>query len=514
MTNDVNKKKYSNVAIAAGLSYIYIIANSVFNLVAIPFILLHVGDSQYGVYKTVGSFAASLALLDLGLGATITRFSARYHAENDKNGISRLFFHALVIDGVICIAVCIVAVIGYHIFINTYQNSFTEVELSLSKTIYYFACTQLIVTTLDNVLYGMIAGANQFVYTNLVKLGAFFLRVILIIVLIISTDNIIVVSIANVCASLLTVLLDAYFIRFILQIHTEVTRIDKVLIRSLLSYTGLMLVQTLIEYINSNIDIMMIGRLENAKSVAIYSVGIDLYRMFQMVSTSISSLMLPVITNMIVRKSSNTEIENYVIKVGRVQFILLAAIDSAFFFFGKEFINLWLGDGYQKAWVVANVLFLSGTIPLAENVMISVLRAENLMIFRTFALFIMASLNVILTYEFINLWGFVSASFATGLGFLLVNTFIMNIYYYKKIKYDVFRILRKIFVRTGICAAFAGAVTFFLTKATSISPLYFGLKCSIFAVVYFVAIYFFSMTNDEKGLINKYVNKKWFQRKK
>ena len=50
------------------LSYMLIVANTVYGLLITPFILNYVGDSAYGVYKSVASISASLAVMDLGLG--------------------------------------------------------------------------------------------------------------------------------------------------------------------------------------------------------------------------------------------------------------------------------------------------------------------------------------------------------------------------------------------------------------------------------------------------------------
>ena len=65
-------------------SYLLILINMIYGLLVTPFILKHVGDVDYGVFKSVSSLSASLAVLDLGLGSTMTRYMAKYHAENNK----------------------------------------------------------------------------------------------------------------------------------------------------------------------------------------------------------------------------------------------------------------------------------------------------------------------------------------------------------------------------------------------------------------------------------------------
>ena len=67
------------------LSYALLLCNTIYGLLVTPFILKYVGANSYGVYKSVSSLSASLAVMDLGLGATMTRYMAQYHATNEKD---------------------------------------------------------------------------------------------------------------------------------------------------------------------------------------------------------------------------------------------------------------------------------------------------------------------------------------------------------------------------------------------------------------------------------------------
>lgn len=53
-------------------------------LVFTPFLISSLGDGEYGVYKIIGSFIGSLAILDLGIGSTVLRFAAKFYASDEK----------------------------------------------------------------------------------------------------------------------------------------------------------------------------------------------------------------------------------------------------------------------------------------------------------------------------------------------------------------------------------------------------------------------------------------------
>lgn len=48
---------------------------------------MRLGDSGYGVYKTIASFSSTLLVMDLGIGTTVMRYTAKYRAEENKEEI-------------------------------------------------------------------------------------------------------------------------------------------------------------------------------------------------------------------------------------------------------------------------------------------------------------------------------------------------------------------------------------------------------------------------------------------
>jgi O-antigen/teichoic acid export membrane protein len=85
-----------------------ILINSLFNVmsfavqVAVVFlvspILVHgLGDDRYGAWTLVNSVIAYMALADLGIGAAVLRYVARFEALRDKEAINRVFSTSLAI---------------------------------------------------------------------------------------------------------------------------------------------------------------------------------------------------------------------------------------------------------------------------------------------------------------------------------------------------------------------------------------------------------------------------------
>ena len=55
-----------------------------------PYLIRTLGDSRYGVWVFVESILAYFTLFDLGIAACVVRFTAKFHASNDRTELNRL----------------------------------------------------------------------------------------------------------------------------------------------------------------------------------------------------------------------------------------------------------------------------------------------------------------------------------------------------------------------------------------------------------------------------------------
>ena len=127
--------------------------------------------------------------------------------------------------------------------------------------------------------------------------------------------------------------------------------------------------------------------------------------MFEQLSTSLSSVMLPTVTNILKTDHDGTELQKTVVKIGRIQFMLLGAALAGFIVLGKDLINLWLGKGYDDVYIITLILMAPALLELCVNVCLAVLRAKNMLGFRTGVLLGVTVLNAIVTLVGVKYFG-------------------------------------------------------------------------------------------------------------
>lgn len=494
--NDKKQVKYG-----ALLSYFLIIVNTVYGLIMTPYIVSSLGEGQYGVYKIVASISASVAVLDLGLGSTCLRYVAKYNVGKEKAKTENFIAMSLVQCGFISAVIIIVCAVIYFLIPRMYANTMTAQDIALAKQLFIGLVINMGLHIFENIFQGVISGHNKFTISNSLKLGRVVIRIILLyIVLAIYPSAKLLVGV-DIFMTVLLLVCELVYIKMALGLKIRLKKWDNRVFRESLKYSVLMFIQAIVAQINTNLDNVIIGAFVSTVAVTIYAYGLQLFSMFQQLAVSISSVMLPTIMKKVHNNASNEELENTVIKVGRIQFMLLGAAVAGFIAVGREFILLWLGQAYSNVWIIALVLMIPSMFELVQNVCLSILRAQNKMTFKTVAVSFTAVFNLVLTVIFVREYGYVTASYGTAISFALVNVIAMNIYYYRVIKLNVFRIFKGIFKRTALCIILPFAAAFFLSRVISGSWLYLCIKIIVFLGIYGMCMLFYGFNDFEKELL-------------
>jgi O-antigen/teichoic acid export membrane protein len=282
---------------------------------------------------------------------------------------------------------------------------------------------------------------------------------------------------------------------------------EKGIFKSLFLFTAFIAINSAVDQINWSIDKFLLGRFRGTAEVAVYSVGFTLCQMYIMFSTSLSGLFTPRIHSIVNSTCDNPilqkkELTNIFIRVGRIQLIILGFIFSGIALFGRYFIlNIWAGQEYDNAYIVAILLISTITIPLIQNIGIEIQRAENKHQFRAIVYSIMALINLGLSIKLCQLYGAVGSAIGTAISFLLANGIIMNIYYHIKCNINVILFWKEIIKLTTaiIPPVILGLVLKRLFDINSI--LRFAVSIAVYTVFYCVSMWFLGMNNYEKGLI-------------
>jgi O-antigen/teichoic acid export membrane protein len=206
-------------------------------------------------------------------------------------------------------------------------------------------------------------------------------------------------------------------------------------------------------------------------------------------------------------KEQRIVLTDFFVKVGRIQYLLMALLASGVVFFGKPFIKYWAGEGYDDAYYIAIIMILPSIISLTQNIGIEIQRAENRHHYRSYIYGLMALGNLLLSIYLCQIWGGIGSAIGTSVACIGATIIAMNIVYYKKINIDVKQYWKNIAKQTlGMIIPFViGAL---IMKFVAIdNMLKLAVWIVIYTIVYLIFVVFLSTNDYEKELIKSVLRK-------
>lgn len=426
--------------IGAGLSYVSTALNSLVSIFITPFILTALGDVEYGIYRSISALTGQLALVSIGVGTMATVMVARYNARQDENAKQeRENFLAMAITASVLIAL-LVLVIGGILGIGIdrlYANTLNEAQISLTKRLYALLVLNVALYLLRDVFTGIINGYEKFAYSGLLKVVRIVLRVVLILILLSLGFKSIGLVMCDLTVSVTLILLDVVFCIGKLKVKARFHYFDKLLFKMMFTFSAAILLQTIVNQVNQNLDSVILGAMIAPERVTVYSLALTIYVAYNGVGSSISSLFTPEAARLVQRNEGQQEINAFTVKVGRIQLLINALILGGFICVGRDFVRIWAGDGKEDVYFISLLLLLPACLANTLCGANSVLDGYMKRMGRSVILIIMAVYNVvssIIMIHFIDYWG---AALGTATSVIVGQIGLMCLYYKRIFNFDI-----------------------------------------------------------------------------
>lgn len=490
----------NEVKYGALLSYIIIICNALYGLVIAPYLLSTVGTSEYGVYKTIGALTSSISVLELGIGGTMQRYVAKFNALKEKEKCFNFSAMGLLQAVVLSFAMMIVGIVMYFALDSIYSNTFSVSEMNRAKQIMVVQIIYVMLHIFENLLFGIISGYNRFIFINSIKITALIFKVLLYFIVLPIYKNSLTVVVISLVIEITTILIEIIYLKKVLKHRIHLYFWDIPLFKESFLYTILLFVQSIIIQFNGNIDNIVIGAVIGTSAVTVYSFAIQIFNMYETCATSISGVVLPTVTEQVYSGATTSELEKTVEKFGRIQWIFLGAVLTGFICCGKEFFILWLGSEYLDCWYLALILMIPVSFPLIVNVCLAILKAKNMLKFRTLSLAYSAVVNALFTIIGTHIWGYWAAAIGTAMYTIIGSIISLNIYYKVKLGINILKLYAKIMGKTTLCLVCAGAVCLVLNNYLYGSWFALCAKICVFLLIYAVLIFTFALNDSEKQI--------------
>lgn len=480
------------------LSYLNIALHAIVGFLYVPILLHYIGKSEYGLYQLIGSLIAYFSIMDFGLTAAVTRFYTKYKALKDKVGMENILAISLYGYGGATGLSLLVGGICYWNLDSIFGASMTAGELLEARHMFLLLLFNIAVSLSTMVFRSVINAYEKFLFLKGLETVQLILQPALVILILQKYPTAMAVAVAQTMLNVGLILARIYYCFARLHITIQFHYWNQELFHDFKKLALSVFCVSLIDQVFWKTNQIILGIVQGTGAVAVYSIASLIYMNYMALSTAISGVYLPHITEMVAQRKPMEELSALFIQIGRWQYYLLALVATGFIIFGRQFIQLWAGSGFEDSYWITILIILPFTIDLIQNIGLAILQAMNRYEFRAKIYFLTGVLNLVLAIPLGIKYRGIGCAVATGFSMLIGNGVVMNYFYKKYIGLDIHRFWKQIgrvSLSVGLCLVAGYGVDHVISGT---GKLLFLLKILGYMVLYGVMVYFTAMNPEEK----------------
>lgn len=498
--------KINQIKSGAIIAYITIFFNIAAGLVYTPWMVRQIGVSDYGLYSLIGAFL-SYFLIDFGLGSAIARFIAKFRAEGNEERINHMIGVTTRIYLLIDLVIVVVLIIVFFLLSNIFRELTTE-EINKLRGIYlvagFFSIASFPFTPLD----GVMIAYERFFVLKLSNLAQKIIVIGLMVFALLLGHGLYTLILVNGLVGLGIKIYKFFYIRQNTKIRINIRFFDKIMAKELLFFSSWMFVIGIAQRLLFNIVPTILGVFSGSVQIAIFSIGLTIENYIWNFAYSLNGLFLPKVTQMITANDNRKEVTDLMIKVGRLQLLVVGPLITGIVILGKPFIRLWMGEAFIPSYYVVLFLALPGFITHTQEIASTLLVVVNEIKFRAIIFIIASVLSVLIGVFLSPSLGALGSAIGVGTALTLCHVIGMNIVYSKILHLDILRFFKSVHIKMLWPLLVAGGLILLSQQYYAFDNWFaFLLSVIMFIVVYFLLMWPLVMNREEKKLILSMVHK-------
>lgn len=489
------------IKIGAILSYLTIIINILAGLIYTPWMINEIGQSDYGLYSLVISFIGYFTM-DFGLGSAVSRFVSKGLAKNDEDEVGKML--GLIFKAYFVITALIsIVLLALFFHINQIFVQLTPEELVKFRIVYVIAGLFGIISFPFTPLNGILISYEYFGPLKMCDLLNKFITIALMIVCLFKGGGLYALVFVNAGVSLFIILIKLIVIKKGTSFKVQWRYRDNRLLKSIFSFSIWSSIIIVAQQLLINITPTVLSVTSGTVAISIFAIGNTIQGYTWSIANALNGLFMCKVTRM-ENEKNDTAINHLMIRIGRIQLLIIGALVIGFLVLGKEFIYLWLGEAFEDAYYVALLLISPSLITVTEEIANTKLYVVNEIKFRAIFFIGASILSVIISFVLSPELGAIGSAIGIFTATVLCHVIAMNAVYYKVLNIDIFAFFRechgKIIIPLFVCAGFGFLLVYAIP---GYSWLKFILSGIMYVLFYTLIMWIFVMNEGEKDIFRR-----------
>ena len=465
-----------------------------------PFVVHHLGTSNYGTWTLLSSLTGYFGLLDLGLRASVGRFVARHMALSDEAEVNQTISNALALLGAAGVIAFLAAIIlSSHTEIFHIEGPFqSDARLAL-----LIAGAAIAIALPMSVFNAVLFSLERFdVITGITILGAL-TRTTLILSALSRGHGMVALAVVTRCcpAASNNILAALCAKKMYPPLRPRLAFIERAGCKQLLTFGSYRFIWIVANQLIFYTDSVVIGIFLNTAAITYYAIAGSLINYGRNIISVTADTFAPMASHLDAH-SDAAGLRNLLVDGTRITLTIGLPLCMGFLFLGKQFIVLWMGPAYAVSSIYLIVLAIPQftSMPQYISAMILVGMARH----RKLAFVVMAEgiANVLLSIILIRRVGLIGVAWGTAIPHLLSTGVVIPIRTLRALDMRWRDYFLKALLRP-LVAAVPGAALCFTFSRLVVRPTWaaFGFEVAAIACVSGIASYYLCLSAERRARI-------------
>lgn len=420
-------KRSRQITVGAFLSYLSVAFSIAAGLLYTPWMVRQIGQSQYGLY-TLASSLIGLFLVDFGLSSATARYVSRYHAQGDEEKVNaflgtvyRLY---LIIDAAIFIAL-----IAVYFCTDTIYKNLTAEELSRFRVVYLMAAGFSVIQFPFTPLSGVLSSYELFVQQKLADLLQRALTILLVVAALLNGMGLYALVAANAAAGLAAIVLRLWMIRRHTGVRAAFRPVDRGLLKELFGFSAWITAASLAQRLIFNVTPSILAVVASSSAIAVFGIVTTVEGYTFTITNAINGMFMPKVSRIEVGGDRRETLQPLLLLVGRFQYALNGLILAGFAVVGREFILLWMGEGFVDVYGAILLVLVPGLFYNSLQIGHTAVVVQNRVRVTALVNIAAGAINVGLSCFLSKRWGVLGAGLSICTAYLFRTAALLAIYH-------------------------------------------------------------------------------------
>lgn len=489
----------SQIKTGALISYATTAVTLLLGLLYTPWMIDVIGTDNYGLYSLSLS-VASILTMDFGIGIAVSRFLSTYYAKGEIEKAHRYLGVAYKVYLAIA-ALAMVAFVVIYFNIDAIYASLSTTELSTFRALYIVMAMYSVISIPFLAQNSILISNEQFVALKTCTLVQKIASAILTIFALLAGMGVFALVTVNAIVNLSVIAFKAIYIQAKTKSRAIWSKPPKGTYRNFASCTGWSTVTQLWQSSTFGIMPSILGIVSGSYAIATFGIAKQLEGYVSTISDSLGSLFMPTVARLLESEKPGEGLTRLMIKVGRIQVYIVGLVITGFVCFGRDFISVWMGEGFESVWMCAILIIAPSLLSVPQQVGGTALAVSKHVKSRAKSEIVAACISIALGFLFGAHFGAIGGCIAISSA-LIFNRVVLNVLYRTRLEIQ----LRRFYHETYVSWAFIVIPLMLLGFiASAFLPLSgwpkLGFEVAVYTAIYCVACWKFTFNDYEKDLV-------------